>query len=308
VLNSGHSRPTAFVLRTVGDDFEPRKFSTWAPIAIACINKLPDTLMDRSIVIQMRRKTAAEAAQSFDDDAREALAELQRKIVRWIGDNGEALGAAKPSMPAGFANRLADNWRPLLVIADTAGGKWAALGRDVALRLSNSAMRDDGDVKVTLLADIRALFEAQEAEKLFSESICEALAGVEGRPWADWNHGKPISKNGLAKVLKAFDVSPRGSIRIGSATNKGYYLSDFREAFDRYLPAQTVTTSQPLGENEFRDSQSVTVENDVTDENISLANGEKGCDVVPDRIPPVSIIYENPSADRPFEEFYANRY
>ena len=41
VLNSGHSRDTAFVVRTVGDDHDPRKFSTWAAKTIAMIGSLP---------------------------------------------------------------------------------------------------------------------------------------------------------------------------------------------------------------------------------------------------------------------------
>src|SRR5215470_9380330 len=56
VLNSGHTRGSAFVIRTVGDDHEPRRFSTWGPKAIAMIGALPDTLADRSITIPMRRK------------------------------------------------------------------------------------------------------------------------------------------------------------------------------------------------------------------------------------------------------------
>jgi putative DNA primase/helicase len=56
VLNSGHTRDTAFVIRSVGDDHEPRRFSTWCPMAIALIGGLPDTLADRSVVIEMRRR------------------------------------------------------------------------------------------------------------------------------------------------------------------------------------------------------------------------------------------------------------
>ena len=48
ILNSGHTRELAFVIRTVGDDHEPRKFSTWGAKAIALIGGLKDTLADRS--------------------------------------------------------------------------------------------------------------------------------------------------------------------------------------------------------------------------------------------------------------------
>jgi hypothetical protein len=44
------------VIRTIGDDFEPRAFSCWAPVAVATIRKLPDTIEDRSIAIVMKRR------------------------------------------------------------------------------------------------------------------------------------------------------------------------------------------------------------------------------------------------------------
>ena len=58
VLNSGHNRASAQVLRAVpsGDDYDVKPFSTWCPKSVAAIGKLPATLMDRSIVIPMQRK------------------------------------------------------------------------------------------------------------------------------------------------------------------------------------------------------------------------------------------------------------
>jgi len=35
ILNSGHTRDAAYVVRTVGDDNDPCRFSTWAPKAVA---------------------------------------------------------------------------------------------------------------------------------------------------------------------------------------------------------------------------------------------------------------------------------
>ena len=59
VLNSGNRKNTAYVIRLVlvGDDYEPKLFSTWCPKAFALIGRLPDTLEDRSIVVTMHRKT-----------------------------------------------------------------------------------------------------------------------------------------------------------------------------------------------------------------------------------------------------------
>jgi putative DNA primase/helicase len=63
VLNSGHTRQTAFVVRCIGDDSEPRIFSTWGCKAIAAIGKLPDTVIDRSIEIRLRRALPGEVAE-----------------------------------------------------------------------------------------------------------------------------------------------------------------------------------------------------------------------------------------------------
>src|SRR6202040_793295 len=44
VINAGHRRSSAFVIRTVGDEHEPKQFCTWGAKAIALIGKLPGTL------------------------------------------------------------------------------------------------------------------------------------------------------------------------------------------------------------------------------------------------------------------------
>jgi 5S rRNA maturation endonuclease (ribonuclease M5) len=48
LINSGHTRDTAFVIKTVGDDHEPKQFSTWGFKAIAGIGKRAATIEDRS--------------------------------------------------------------------------------------------------------------------------------------------------------------------------------------------------------------------------------------------------------------------
>lgn len=56
ILNSGYKRETAYVVRTVGDDHTPKQFSTWSAKALAGIGKQAGTLMDRSIILDLRRK------------------------------------------------------------------------------------------------------------------------------------------------------------------------------------------------------------------------------------------------------------
>src|ERR1700704_4824442 len=49
-------QPGGSVVRIVGEENEPREFSTFSPAAIAMIGNLPGTLADRSIPITLKRK------------------------------------------------------------------------------------------------------------------------------------------------------------------------------------------------------------------------------------------------------------
>ena len=58
ILNSGHTKTAAHVIRNIeiNGEHKPRRFSTWAPKAIATIRALADTLEDRAIEVQLQRK------------------------------------------------------------------------------------------------------------------------------------------------------------------------------------------------------------------------------------------------------------
>ena len=137
VLNSGH-RVGGSVIRTSGDDFEPRCFSTWSACAIALIGKLPPTLESRSIEIALRRKMRSEVVLRWRSGRAEA-AVLARQARRWAIDNVESLKGADPDLPEELFNRSADNWRPLIAIADALGADWPGRARIAAQELSGLA-------------------------------------------------------------------------------------------------------------------------------------------------------------------------
>jgi hypothetical protein len=53
IINSGHTRSGAQVLRCAEPNFEPRAFSTWCPKVIALIGRLPSTIEDRSLIVPL---------------------------------------------------------------------------------------------------------------------------------------------------------------------------------------------------------------------------------------------------------------
>jgi putative DNA primase/helicase len=262
ILNAGHTRSTAQVVRTVGDDHEPRIFGTFCPKAIAAIGVLPGTIEDRAIIVRMQRRAPGESIERLRRDHIDAELELLRRMVgRWAADNATVIGDADPDVSTMLNDRAADNWRPLLAIADAAGGDWPARARKAALLLSGEAA-DDSDVKVQLLSDLRDIFTERDADKLPSETLVEDLVKLETRPWAEWRRGgKPLTLNGLARLLKLFAIHPK-TVRIGVQTPKGYDRSDFSDAWERYVPSvggdsnrHNATTPAALGENPLSQPQ-----------------------------------------------------
>lgn len=242
VIDAGHRRDGA-VIRTVGEDHEPRQFSAWAPVALAAIGHLSSTIEDRSVVINLRRRRPDEPVEPLRLDRAGHLDKLARMAARWAADHAAKLAAADPPMPAGIYNRAADNWRPLLAAADLAGGAWPNRARRAATELTAEG-DDQRSIRVALLADIRAAFAAKRVDRLSSDEVASYLAECEDRRWPEYRNGKPISKTQVAGLLRPLYISP-STIRLpDDRTAKGYYRHAFGDAFARYLPPENVTTSQ----------------------------------------------------------------
>jgi putative DNA primase/helicase len=246
ILNSSHTRHAAYVVRTVGDQHEPRQFSTWAAKAVALIGRLPETLADRSIIVPMRRRGPGESVERLRLDRPAAFLGLHRRAARWAADHLDELTGRDPEAPKELNDRAADNWRPLLAIADAAGGEWPEQARSAALALSGEAPDSEDSIRELLLADIWTVFRERHETRLFSDDLVVALCQREERPWSDWKNGHPLSPVQLARLVKPFGVRPR-QMRVGTKTGKGYEPRDFADAFTRYLPPSD--PSQPSQSN-----------------------------------------------------------
>ena len=263
VLNSGHTRTTAFVIRVEGENHEPVKFSTWGPKAISMIGSLPETLQDRSVVIELRRKMPGESVSKLDIDFEAECQDIRRKCQRWAEDNLDELTITRPEMPKTNNDRMTDNWMPLFAIAQVAGGEWPELIKKSMLKMMDIS---DDNIGSALLEDIQNIF-SNETKRIFSDDLIEALKNKSERPWIDWNRGKGLTQNGLARLLRPFDVKSK-TMRIGEDRRKGYELSGFSDAFKRYIPLippiSSVTPCQSNNINNLDRKQSVTDKNDVT--------------------------------------------
>ena len=240
VLNSGFER-SGEVIRVVEvqGEWQPVRFRTFAPLALAGIGSLPGTLEDRAVPVSLQRKAAGEDTTKLRaPGAREILADLSRKLARWAVDRGNRLDP-DPTIPDALSDREGDIAVPLLAIADDAGGAWPARARDALLDLFGRRTAAGGTLETgaLLLADVRAMFAGTREDRMLSASIVAQLATMEERPWPEWRQSKPMTAPQLARALAPFGVRP-GTIRVDGGTAKGYYRETFEEAWSRYLPPE----------------------------------------------------------------------
>jgi hypothetical protein len=233
VINSGWTRG-ASVPRCIGDDKVPHAFPTFCPKAIGLKGKrLPDTTLSRSIIIEMQRKRATDRVEHFRSIDDPGLAELRQQLLRWAIDNVGSLKDDEPVMPAGFDNRLGDNWRLLLAIADQASGEWPDKARHAAQVLSKVV--DTASTGARLLADIKTAFDQAKVDFMSSGELVEKLTAECDSHWSEWKSGKPITQAQLARLLRPFGIAPDRVRLPPDLRVRGYQRASFEDAWDRYL-------------------------------------------------------------------------
>ena len=253
LLNAGHTPDHAFVTRSVkvGDDWVVKKFSVWCPLAIAAIKSMPATIEDRSVIIPLRRRPD-EPIEPGRRRTLRGLSVFAQKCARWATDSQEALCDVQPTMPKRLGDRAADNWELLIAIADRCGGNWPERARKAAFLLSAADIRNDESSEFELLGNIREIREVWTDPEISSTAFVNALIELPSSPWKEAFGGRPLTPHRLARMLRPFGIAP-GKLRSGEAN--GYQLSQFDDAFARYLaspphipPAESVKASETVGE------------------------------------------------------------
>jgi len=240
ILNSGHTRDAAYIVRTVGENFTPKKFSTWGAKAISGIGKLQETLMDRSVTLTLRRKLPDERVEKLRHAESDLFPTLASKLARFALDNEKGVRDARPHLPDWLNDREQDNWEPLLAIAEVAGGRWPedarAAAREASIQTDTSTTYG-----TELLFDIREIFLSQDGnDKIFTADLIEKLCADPEKRWASYSHNEAITPRQLSTMLKEYKITSK-TIRIVHS-RKGYERRQFDDAFARYLPSKSVTT------------------------------------------------------------------
>jgi len=237
ILNAGHTRATAYVIRSEGDSNEPRVFHTWAPKVVAAIGRLPDTIEDRSIrIVLLRKPVEIEKKDAFDDEQVRADCQVvRRKLARFALDHLESISTARPVRPSGLHDRGWNNWKPLFAIAMVAGDDWFERAKKAALATGGSDGDDNDteeDVSTLALQHVHeALLDSVDGN-LGTADILTLLIARDDGPWAKWweaslNRGETKGPSArLARLLKPFGLKSK-QLWIAGTNVRGFSLEDF---------------------------------------------------------------------------------
>ncbi|MDR0476637.1 MAG: DUF3631 domain-containing protein [Desulfobulbaceae bacterium] len=238
VINSGHTRDSAKVIRCEGDNHVVRTFNTFGPKAIAGIGTPAETIVDRSIILELRRRKDNEPVARLDETDPESWAALRSRLRRFSDDNREKVQAARPMLPDALNDRERDNWRPLLAIAELADAATVKAVCDAALTISGNANRGEESAQVQLLRSMRGLFKETGCARLGSKQLVALLKQDGQSLWPTFDHGKPVNERQVATLLKHFKIEARRFRDSSGVQYRGYLAEDFQEAFARYLAPQ----------------------------------------------------------------------
>jgi hypothetical protein len=227
VLNSGY-KAGGFIYRAIGnpnsDDGGIVKFGTFSPKILAGIDNghVPDTVLDRAIRINLRRKAPGQTVEEFYmEDVEIEVEELHAEIEAWVGANSDKLmdRTERPARIDGIGDRANEISRPLLALAALCPG-WhvrahnaikALLGED-ELKLSPQARA---------LLTIRDWFDANPDAEHIPSSIAAKITDANSKRLGGW--------------MSAYGIKSFGATR-NEQRYKAFRKADFTDAFTRYLP------------------------------------------------------------------------
>lgn len=238
ILNAGHSLYNSSITRCFGDEHQLVSFNVYGAKAISGIGRIPDTLIDRSISLTLRRKMRNESKKRVRDLPTSITNLIQSKLARWSDDNMQVVREAKPVLPVTINDRAQDNWEILIKIAMILGDDWLEKAHDACIEISGIES-DEPSLNEQLLADIKTVFSLYGTNRLLSRDLLVGLCRDPEMIWSTLNHGKPITLRQIAKRLSEFKISSKDiralDLRGNEARGKGYDITDFQDAFSRYL-------------------------------------------------------------------------
>ena len=214
VIDSGHEREFAWVIRTAMEGEDTVQFSTWCPKALAMIGLPKKTILSRSIHIRLDRKTKSAKTEKLKKKHYQEFEDLRRKISRLSDDIRDRVKVFESEL---LSNRAGDNWQPLFAIADAAGEQWLKETEKAAQRMSRKDAKESKSFGHYLLEsiariiqEIRKKSKLGPAERIFLRSLdlTNKLNEDQEAPWKEHAVASPAN---LPLVAWGASCVPMGS-------------------------------------------------------------------------------------------------
>ena len=119
----------------------------------------------------------------------------------------------------------------------SAGGEWPASARAAQEAISGADDDDSDSLGERLLADVKTIFtEVCPVTDLPTHDIVVRLVAMQDRPWPEMGRSRrTLTTTRFTQMVGKFGVQRR---RLSDDNRPwGYRITDFEEAFERYLDA-----------------------------------------------------------------------
>lgn len=216
---------------SAGDgNWKKENFPVYAPYVLAAIDKesLTDTALDRSFVIEMKRKPITVKKQKYNFDRCERECEsLRDDLYRWALENAAALASTYESAELESAvdalelnDRAADIWRPLLSIARVLGFAevWQPLTA-LAIEMSRDPEAAERDHVRTIAQSLRKLVNGNGAARGMTSELLSHLM----------SDGLEVEERMLHEMLTLWGFAQE-SVRLEQGPRRAWVLQDARLA------------------------------------------------------------------------------
>jgi hypothetical protein len=244
-LNVGYDKESAWVGRTTGPGHSPIEFECFGFKVLSGIGGIDKVLATRALQVRLHRALPGEIPEFYDP------AYGHRDQVRAVGESlakameTSVLAVAVPiDMPQGLDNRLAQLWRPLLAVADSAGKEWPKLARASAVW----TIKDRPDTNPRIIADLAFVLENDGNLKAAIRSkgrgsvvptsdLIDALCRIEDGEWSGTQGRRRLTSRRLGETLKQYDLHLGHRFGRGDdRTPRGLLLAEVENKIARYAP------------------------------------------------------------------------
>lgn len=294
ILNAGYKKGQK-VIRCEGGNgksYQTREFETFCPKVLILIGTLPDTLADRCIPIQMKRRTSEQLGRFRFAKVKKEAGPLHARAKRWANQNRSAVERwYEVNDVTCLEDREAELWLPLFAVCAMAAPDRLPELRGIALKISGAkSASEPGDCGIKLLADVREIFDNAGHKRLSTAELVATLNLKEDSPWQGWSEGEGLDARSLSRMLRPFDIAPKNHRLDNAHIIKGYDRTDFDDAWSRYLgPVSATAATGVSSQQDSADSSSATESQCSGSGNEESANVYAACSgvaaVAPETVP-----------------------